>query len=822
MKSGIFSKHRPGADMQAAASTLHISSGMMSSSKIQLSSLESVLWAALLTAVFLPGWARGQARDLVSGNLVQFNDNGAWCWFQNERAVVDAAKGNLIISSDACEQGLGGYARHGTVEVVIYDLETGSWQRKAFKSWDDNHNFYADDHNAAGLLIRPDGRYLAVYTAHNTEKYSYWRVFDGTNWGSDYVYDWNTQPGGADFNTTYSDPYYLSAEARTYDFARGALHGSPNMIISTNYGDTWAYGGVLCTNQNVGYVNGYFNYWGNGVDRIDFVCTEYHPRNYNTSIYHGYVSNGMSFKSDGTLVDGNIFNKLAPTTPDFTQVFAANTVQPPGQTNSRCWNFDVQRYDDGTIAILFKTRINDNPSFPSSDPNHAFFYARYDGSSWSSTYLCKAGKKMYGSEEDYTGLGALCPNDPNTIFVSTPIDPRNGSNLTVHEIFKGVTSDRGATWTWTPVTMNSVRDNYRPIVPAWDGNNMVVLWWRGTYTAAQNFDAAVVGIVTYSLETNGLMHYVDATTNNTFLTNGAQLVLSSALNQWHLQTGVGNGGTVMSSADSTGENAPNIMTQVTVPGSGTYDVWANFWGNPAADWRIRAGLTESNMQTYRSMACAEVQPGYHDTGLVLTNSTPANNYLYQAFVGRVVISNNYTITVLVDDNARPIGTSSTLVGNTCRTWYDGVSYAGVVSVSGLPYDQWIAGYGLAGSNALAGFDYDNDGWANVFEFVLGGNPTLDDSSVIRPTYNLDVTYFEYDFRRLDASHVPLGYAAEVYYSTDLVSWTKAVNGVNGIVISEQDDFYGSGVDKVSARLPYALAPEGRLFVRLAVSPVSSP
>jgi hypothetical protein len=269
--------------------------------------------------------------------LIQFNDNGAWCWFQSERAVVDINGGKIVVGSDASGAGTGGSPREGDVEASIFDLQSGASQTYTLKDGaSDPTAFYADDHNAPGLLVMPNGRYLAIYAGHNTEKYSYWRIFDGTNWSSEQTYDWNTQPGGADFNTTYSNPHYLAAEGRIYNFSRGTDHGSPNLITSDDLGQTWTYRGILATNQNVGYVNGYFNYCGNGVDRIDFVCTEYHPADYNTSIYHGYVSNAMSFKSDGTLVDSVLYDKLAPTTPSFTRVFAANTVMPPGQTNTRC------------------------------------------------------------------------------------------------------------------------------------------------------------------------------------------------------------------------------------------------------------------------------------------------------------------------------------------------------------------------------------------------------------------------------------------------------------------------------------------------------
>lgn len=629
-----------------------------------------------------------EQRDLVVGNLVQFNDNGAWCWFQDERALVDTARGKIIVGSVASDNGRGGGPREGDVEVSIFDLATGAARTYTLKSGDSHPSvFYADDHNAPGLLILPNGHYLAMYTGHNTEKFSYWRIFDGTNWGPEQMFDWNANiPGGADFNTTYSNPHYMAAEGgRIYNFARGHLHGSPNLITSDDLGQTWVYRGVLATNQNVGYVNGYFQYWGNGVDRIDFICTEYHPDNFNTSIYHGYVSNGMSFRSDGTPADSVLYDQSAPRSPDFTPVFVAGTVMPPGQTNTRCWSVDIVRYDDGVVAALFKTRVNDRTD---NDPNpeHAFFYARWDGAGWNCTYLCRAGKMLYSTQKDYTGLGALCPDDPNTIFVSTPIDPRSGTNLNVHEIFKGVTTNNGATWTWTPITWKSVRDNLRPIMPKWDRNNRVLLWWRGDYSnpsAAQNFDTAVVGIIERDSEVPAQMAYVDATQANTTFSDGTPVATTgpstnagAADNQWHERTGIGNAGSVLTSAELGGEDAPILRTTLSLPGAGTYDLWVNFWGKPGADWRIKAGLDTNQMRVFRQMACKQVEAGDHTTPLEITNIAE-NAYLYQAYVGRVTVTTSETVSVFVDDEAIATGTTGPLTGNTVRTWYDGVSYAKV-------------------------------------------------------------------------------------------------------------------------------------------------
>src|SRR5206468_792238 len=107
---------------------------------------------------------------------------------------------------------------------------------------------------------------------------------------------------------------------------------------------------------------------------------EQHPRNYSTSIYHGYVSNKMTFKTDGTIRDTNILDKLTMPNPGgFTPVFLTGTVMPPGQTNYRCWDDDICRYPDGTIECIIAARINNNvDASQSSDdlinPNHAFFF----------------------------------------------------------------------------------------------------------------------------------------------------------------------------------------------------------------------------------------------------------------------------------------------------------------------------------------------------------------------------------------------------------------------------------------------------------------
>ena len=630
----------------------------------------------LTTLICVNALAIRAAQDLVDGNLIQLNDNGAWCWYQDERAVVDIENGKLIIGSDASGSGTGGSSRNGHIEVVIFNLESGKSERYLLR------NIYCDDHNTAAFLVLSGGKYLTFYAGHNSDTYSYYRLYEGGVWGEEKRFDWNTMPGGTNFRTTYSNLFYLSGENTIYNFARSDER-SPNFIISGD-GETWTYGGQLTEpDVSIGYVNGYFKYASNDIDRIDFIATEHHPRDYNTSIYHGYIQGGQSFRSDSTLMDEDIFDKTAPKPAEYTRIFEGGTTIG-NMTLYKSWNADVQRYEDGSIAAIITARINNNVNGNdySINPDHAFIYCRFNKTNWSYTYLGQAGKKMYGSEADYTGLGALDPDDPNTIYISTHIDPVTDEDIIYREIFKGYTDDHGATWTWTPVTLHSCRHNFRPIVPKWNADNTALLWFRGTYNSAQNFDAAIVGLINRQSEIVEPMAYTDATTANTTFSDGTPILTTgpdgdpgAAEDQWHLRTGLGNGLSLFTSAETGGEDAPSLRTVITVPEAGVYDIWANFWANPDEDWRIRAGLSEQNMQIFRQMACKQVEPGDHAQALVLSGE--GNTFLYQAYLGRVQNSGSGSIDVFVDDEAILTGTAEEMAGGTVCTWYDGVSYAKV-------------------------------------------------------------------------------------------------------------------------------------------------
>ena len=420
------------------------------------------------------------------------NDNGAWCWFQDERALVDPVANTLLVGSIAAPEGQGGAQRAGNVELAVHDLRTGDTQVVVL-----HENLEVDDHNAPALWIRPDGRYLAMYTKHKTDNFTRWRLsthpHDASTWDAEQVFDWTDLTGGR--GATYANLHHLSAEDRLYAFAR-AINDDPSILVSDDHGATFSYGGKLFTRPKVGYVNGYTRYASNSADRIDLITTDHHPRDYDNSIYHGYIAAGALHRSDGTVVDPHVLDAQAPSQVELTTILPTGTILG-GAALTHAWTADLRQgrgKQNGQLAAVLTARANDEPE-NSTFTDHRFVYARFDGADWQAHHLALAGANLLPHEEDYTGLAAIDPYDLDSLYLSAPFDPRDGSALAHHEIFHGRTGDGGTSWTWTPVTENSAGDNLRPIVVPGDPHTHAVLWFRGSMTASQHYDCEVVGLI---------------------------------------------------------------------------------------------------------------------------------------------------------------------------------------------------------------------------------------------------------------------------------------------------------------------------------------
>ncbi len=164
----------------------------------------------------------------VAGRPFRLVDNGAWCWYQDDRIVLDPKTGRFFIGSIANQHGPGGETRDGDIEVTAFDPATGTARvhtlHKALTSYG-----AGDDHNVPALWMRPDGGCLAMYTGHNNDTQSFHRIVYDDRLSDEQTFDWNHRPGGCDFPATYS----------TEKQAAGVGSRSPGTRPSATFGQLW-------------------------------------------------------------------------------------------------------------------------------------------------------------------------------------------------------------------------------------------------------------------------------------------------------------------------------------------------------------------------------------------------------------------------------------------------------------------------------------------------------------------------------------------------------------------------------------------------------
>lgn len=437
--------------------------------------------------------------------MIVINHNGAWSWFEDERAIVDIAGGKLLVSSVANAGGTGGATRNGDIDLVTLDLTSEVTSRFVLHA-----ALQADDHNSAAIIQRPDGRYLAMYGMHvaggEAGQQSYYRIStvpnDSATWNAEQSFDNNA-------SMTYSNLHYLPNDGggagQMYNFVRSNGF-DPNILISSDQGTSWTYGGRLLT-EGGGSDRPYVRYVTSG-DRIHLITTERHPRDFDNSVFAGYVQNGQLFNSHGSVVDSNLFDTTGIPPAALTPVFAAGTVVD-GAAMRRAWTVDVDDDESGNPVVVFQARAN------GSDTDHRFFYGRWTGSQWQVYQMGYAGSYLYAAENDYTGLVSIDPHDPNVVYLSSEVHPATktqligADGLRHYELFRGTTVDNGATWSWTPITFNSTVHNIRPVVPKWDAENTALLWMRGSYTSYTNYDTDVAALINPELPNQELALAVD-------------------------------------------------------------------------------------------------------------------------------------------------------------------------------------------------------------------------------------------------------------------------------------------------------------------------
>jgi putative BNR repeat neuraminidase len=431
--------------------------------------------------------------NFVAGEMIRLNDNGAWSWFMDERTIVD--DGKLIVGS---VRAVGTFQNSaapdwGNVEISVLDLKSKTVNTTVL-----HRHFEQDDHDGPALMVMPDGRYFAMYTKHGVERRIYYRFSEPKNplaWGPAIEFETpgKDAPNFRGDNTTYSNLFRLPG-GRILNLFRG-FDFDPNYMYSDDNAKTWKYGGRLMKGRD-GY-SPYLKYAYDGDGTIHFVSTEDHPRNFDNSLYHGFIRNANIYQSDGTLVgpistttDVNIH------TWDVTKVFQ-------GDPDNVAWMVDIELDAQKRPYVVFSVQ-KDGRGLPprQGGMDHRFHFARWNGKAWQQREIAYAGTRLYPFEDDYTGLAALDPNNPDVMYISTDADPVTGAPLVSkadgnrhRELYRGTTRD-GVKWQWEPLTANSDADNIRPLVPKWKDPRTALVWMRGSYTANRGtWTTAVVAMI---------------------------------------------------------------------------------------------------------------------------------------------------------------------------------------------------------------------------------------------------------------------------------------------------------------------------------------
>jgi hypothetical protein len=501
-------------------------------------------------------------------NFMVLTPNGAWTWFNDPRAVYH--NGKLYF----------GYVRAGDNKSALNVLDPATGIGSNL--WTSTLS-QLDDHNNPGLLVKQDGRMLALYARHGTDRFFSYRYSTTTNPITTAEWSAEQSISATSNGVTYANPYQLSAEnGLIYNFMRN-LNFNPTVILSSDGGTNWG-APKLLIQTGTGSVRPYVKYCSDYTSRIDFLYTDGHPRDLNNSLYHLYYEAGALRKTDGSFVKDFSAIPLLHDSGErgsiIYQYSATNTADPNDHIpTGRAWCWEIG-YQDGTSPVCVFTVQRDGVTGTNwFDDRIYYYYARWTGTNWQKRFIAQAGRPLYASEDDYAGGICLDPEDPQIIYLSSnaanPFDLSSTTNVALrandrYEIYKGITTNGGLNFSWQAVTTNSTADNLRPYIPRHHGARQTVLWFRGAYPSFTTYNCSVVGLFSAPVPKAPSVSITNPAGGPVILTNvNSRLKLSGAVN-------AGAGSTTLAWSTASGpaaatfSDSTNLSTAAAFPIAGAY------------------------------------------------------------------------------------------------------------------------------------------------------------------------------------------------------------------------------------------------------------
>ncbi|MBK1834405.1 hypothetical protein [Roseibacillus ishigakijimensis] len=199
------------------------------------------------------------------------------------------------------------------------------------------------------------------------------------------------------------------------------------------------------------------------------------------------------------------------------------------------------------------------------------------------------------------------------------------------------------------------------------------------------------------------------------------------------------------------------------------------------------------------------------------DETNGNQWLIFATTGEVTIGATFNVTGFTSDGGAP-GSRIWTQGEYTFDEATGVLTFGAVSAG---YADWASLNGLDAGNSGATTDAEGDGFDNLLEYQLGGDPLAADGGELVSTSVSD-THLVFTFERSDASESDTTLTFQ--WSGNLQTWQNAAVGAasatsaEGVIVTVTEDGGSSpDFDLIEVQVPKTLATDGKLFGRLSGS-----
>ena len=400
-------------------------------------------------------------------------DEGAWCWFADPRALhYENAAGTVNATW------LGYIDVHGNVKATQYDWLTHRKTDVLIRSY-----FQPDDHNNPTFLVLPDERVMIFYNRHTDEPKIWYRISqkpgDITALGEE-------KSLATANNTTYPSPFILADDPQHIYLCWRGINWHPTIARLTmpDADDNCQFDfGPKQIVQSTG-ARPYAKYQSNGKDKIYVSYTTGHPDNeqpdwlyFNViDINHG---NGPILRDlNGkqlSVINNGAFN--VSKTDSYANSYPTTIVDRTANIRNWVWQIALDNDEHPVIAY---------PHIDDAKTTHVYWYARWNGSSWTNTWVQYGGHAFHQNwnqtERCYSGGMALDPDNINQLYLSIPTKDGKYNKDGVYEIWRYTIDDQGNVAGSEQLTKNSPKNNTRPyVIPGSKNSPLRLAWMQGDY-----------------------------------------------------------------------------------------------------------------------------------------------------------------------------------------------------------------------------------------------------------------------------------------------------------------------------------------------------